>query len=204
MYFITGGKVQFAKDEIRQRIIDVSREEFLENGFAKASIRKITAKAGTSKSNLYNYFSDKNDLFYAVLEPEINRIYKGLEAAKQFNAPKGIDAYTLESQSSVIDIVIRFVQENITDIRILLFKSQGSSLENFKIEILGAFTDNMCAWVKSLRPGIEISRFFIRSICSFYLSMIEQAALHGKSGGMEFSRAEVSRFVYNGWKGLLQ
>jgi AcrR family transcriptional regulator len=45
--------VQFAKDEIRQKIIDTAREEFLEKGFEKASIRTITARAKTAKSNLY-------------------------------------------------------------------------------------------------------------------------------------------------------
>jgi AcrR family transcriptional regulator len=51
--------MQFAKDEIRDRIIDAARAEFLEKGFERVSIRTITARARTAKSNLYNYFKDK-------------------------------------------------------------------------------------------------------------------------------------------------
>lgn len=198
---------QYAKDEIRQRIIDVAREEFLQKGFEKASIRTITARANTAKSNFYNYFEDKNDLFYSVLEPTVAKIRKGLEMAKQFNVPKvpkGVDEYTLESQMYVIGVVNQFVAENFNDIRLLLYKAQGSSLENFKNEILEAFTDNMCSWVKSIRPDKEISRLFVRSVCSFYLSLIEQATLYGKSGEMQRSRQEFTNFVYHGWKGVLQ
>ena len=196
--------VQFAKDEIRQRIIDTAREEFLEKGFEKASVRTITARAKTAKSNLYNYFSDKNDLFRSVLEPTIAKIRYGLELAKQFNVPKGVDEYTLQSQTYVIGAINRFVAENLTDVRLLLFKAQGSSLENFKYELLEAFTDNMHDWVRSIRPDRNISRLFVRSICSFYISLIEQAILYGKSEEMESFQKEATNFVYHGWRGIFQ
>lgn len=195
---------QFAKDEVRQRIIDIAREEFLQKGFEKASIRTITTRAKTAKSNLYNYFKDKNDLFGSILEPTVTNIQKGLELAKQFNIPKGIDEYTQESQMYVVGVVNQFVAENVTEIRLLLFKAQGSALENFKYQFLEAFTDNMCSWTKSIRPDKEISRLFVRSVCSFYLSLVEQAILYGKSEDIQKFQLEFTNFVYHGWKGLLQ
>lgn len=195
--------VQFAKDEIRQRIIDSAREEFLEKGFERASIRTITTKAKTAKSNLYNYFQDKDHLFQSVLEPALSKIRKGLEMAGQFNTPKEIQEYTLESQMYVVGVVNQFVAENFIDVKLLLFKAQGSSLENFKYDFLEAFTDNMYCWTKSIRPDKEISRLFIRGICSFYLSMIEQAVLYGKSEEMHRFRQEFTGFVFHGWKGIL-
>ena len=196
--------VQYAKDDIRQRIIEVAREEFLQKGFEKASIRTITTRANTAKSNLYNYFKDKNDLFYFVLEPTIGKIRKGLEVIKKYNVPKGVSEYTIESQMYVIGVVNQLVADNFTDVRLLLLKAQGSSLENFKNEILEAFTDNMCSWAKSIRPDKEISRLFVRSVCSFYLGLIEQAILYGKSEEMQRFRQEFTSFVYHGWKGVLE
>jgi AcrR family transcriptional regulator len=196
--------VQYAKDEIRQRIIDSARKEFLRKGYQKASIRAIADKAKTAKSNLYNYFKDKDRLFSSVLEPTVGKIWTGLEMAKQFNVPKGVDEYSLESQTAVVGVVYQFVEENFTDVRLLLFKAQGSRLEGFKAEVLEAFTDNMCNWVHSMRPGKKVSRLFVRSVCSFYMSLIEQAILFGKAADMQGFQKEFTRFVYHGWKGILQ
>jgi AcrR family transcriptional regulator len=195
---------QYAKDEIRQRIVEAARREFLRVGYEKASIRTIAEKARTAKSNLYNYFTDKDDLFHSVLGPTVAKIRAGLVAAKRFNVPKGVEEYTLASQSSVVAVVNQFVAENFTDVRLLLFKAQGSRLEGFKTEILEAFTDSMAAWVASMRPGRKVSRLFVRSVCGFYLSLIEQAILFGKTADMPGFQKEFTRFVYHGWKGVLQ
>jgi len=195
--------MQYAKDEIKQRIIDAAREEFLNKGFEKASIRVITGKAGTAKSNLYNYFQNKDDLFYSVLEPTVAEIRNGLALARQYNAPKNTGEYTLASQQLVIGVIAEFVASHSADIKLLLFKAQGSSLEAFKYEVLETFTDNMYAWAQSVRTKTEVSRLFVRSICSFYLNLIEQLFLAGPASDMEKFLKEISVFIYHGWKNVL-
>ncbi|AQR94504.1 TetR/AcrR family transcriptional regulator [Clostridium saccharoperbutylacetonicum] len=192
--------MQYAKNEIRQRIINIAREEFLENGFEKASIRTITAKAKTSKSNLYNYFKDKDDLFYCVVEKTIIRIKKGIELAEELYVSKGVHFYTKEEQEFVVSTVSEFVHENLIEVKLLLFRAQGSALESFKFEVIEAFTDIMCKWVKTMVPDKSISRNFIRSISNFYLSIIEQNIIHGQAN----DNKEFIDFIYNGWKSVLQ
>jgi len=192
--------MQYAKNEIKQRIIDVAREEFLEIGFEKASIRTITAKAKTSKSNLYNYFKDKDDLFYCVVEQTIVKIRKGMELAEELYISKGVHLYTREEQKLVVSTVSEFVRGNLIDVKLLLFRAQGSALEGFKSEVIEAFTDIMCKWVKTMVLGKSISRNFIRSISNFYLSIIEQNIIHGQAD----DNKEFIDFIYNGWKSVLQ
>jgi AcrR family transcriptional regulator len=194
--------MQYAKNEIKARIIDVAREEFLDKGFEKASIRTITAKAQTSKSNLYNYFKDKDNLFRAVLEPTISEIETGLELAKQYNVQKEIEDYTLSSQQLVIGVIGKFIETHTSEVKLLLFKAQGSSLEGYKYEVLDAFTDNMAEWTKSIHTKKEISRLFIRTVCSFYLNVIEQLFIAGTPMDMAKFMDEISLFVYHGWKSV--
>lgn len=194
--------MQYAKDEIRQRIIDAARDEFLENGFEKASIRTITSKAKTAKSNLYNYFKDKDDLFNAVLEPTTTEIRTGLELAKRYNLPKEAKDYTLSSQQYVISVISEFIKQHTADVRLLLFKAQGSSLENFRNEVLDAFTGNMVEWTQSIHPKKDVSRLFIRTVCSFYFNMIEQIFLMHPLPDMAKFMNEISIFVYHGWKNV--
>ena len=194
--------MQYAKDEIRQRIVDAAREEFLDKGFEKASIRTITSKAKTAKSNLYNYFRDKDDLFRAVLEPAMNEIRTGLEMAKQFNLPKETEDYNLSSQQLVLGVIREFVERRMTDVRLLLFKAQGSSLEGFKYWVLDSFTDNMYAWTRSVHTKRDVTRMFVRTVCSFYLNLIEQLFLMGPPEDMAKYMNEISVFVYHGWKNV--
>lgn len=51
-----------------QAILDAGLASFAATGFYGASVREIARGAGTSLSNLYNYFPSKEDLLVAVLK----------------------------------------------------------------------------------------------------------------------------------------
>ena len=52
----------------RRRIIDAALEVVAERGANAASLDEVGARAGTSKSQLYHYFSDRDDLLRAVAD----------------------------------------------------------------------------------------------------------------------------------------
>jgi AcrR family transcriptional regulator len=52
----------------QSRIIDAARTEFAAFGLAGARIDRIAKRASASKERLYAYYSDKRELFLAVLE----------------------------------------------------------------------------------------------------------------------------------------
>lgn len=57
------------KSEIsRALIVKAAAEEFCENGFKGASIRRICQKSGVSNGRLFHHFKDKNEIFFAAAE----------------------------------------------------------------------------------------------------------------------------------------
>lgn len=58
----------------RERILDAAVAVFREDGFERASIDRIIAKAGGSKATLYKLFSGKTGLFHAILARAGERI----------------------------------------------------------------------------------------------------------------------------------
>ena len=61
-------------NETRQKLIDSAKTEFFENGFAKASLRKICTNAGVTTGALYFFFKNKDDLFSAIVAPPLLKL----------------------------------------------------------------------------------------------------------------------------------
>jgi TetR/AcrR family transcriptional regulator, transcriptional repressor for nem operon len=60
--------------ETRQRIIDAAADLIFERGASAVSLDDVRRVTGTSKSQLYHYFDDKNDLIHAVIERQRERV----------------------------------------------------------------------------------------------------------------------------------
>ncbi|OEL03853.1 TetR family transcriptional regulator [Staphylococcus succinus] len=64
---------QLHKDK-QNNIINVAMNEFVQNGFDKASTNHIVKKAHISKGSLFNYFNNKKDLYLYLIDFSIQTI----------------------------------------------------------------------------------------------------------------------------------
>jgi len=60
--------------KLRERILEVATELFLEQGYGSTSIESVAARAGVSKRTFYDRFDDKATLFVAVVQYIIEHI----------------------------------------------------------------------------------------------------------------------------------
>jgi AcrR family transcriptional regulator len=70
--------------DTRQRILDVSAELFVEQGYDGTSLREIAERLGVTKAALYYHFSSKEQILRALLEPGnvlLTELLARLEAA---------------------------------------------------------------------------------------------------------------------------
>ncbi|KGG80433.1 MULTISPECIES: TetR/AcrR family transcriptional regulator [Caloranaerobacter] len=126
--------MQILKDEIRDNIYNAALKEFKEKGYEKASMRDIAKKAGVSVGNMYRYFKNKDDLFYAVIGPVYNELIKFI------SEQKALDAFDRETvnlnidvqASELVGIYLKYKEE----LLILIDGSKGSKYECAKEEIV--------------------------------------------------------------------
>lgn len=52
----------------RQAIVMAAKYEFMERGFAQATMDGIALRAGTTKRTIYNHFKNKEELFFGIVE----------------------------------------------------------------------------------------------------------------------------------------
>lgn len=63
----------------RIRLLDAARQLFLERGYAETSTPDVVRAAGVTRGALYHHFSDKKDLFRAVVEREANQVAETID-----------------------------------------------------------------------------------------------------------------------------
>lgn len=64
------------RQERVKRILRAAEIVFLRNGFNNSSMDEIADMANLGKGTIYYYFKGKEEIFFAILEREANKIYK--------------------------------------------------------------------------------------------------------------------------------
>ena len=124
--------MQMLKEDIRGRILTVARQQFGQKGYSKTSMREIAELAGVGVGNIYNYFTNKDELFREVVRP----VLCALEAMLQeHHGIRGEDIMMMRSEKylkSCINEYVSLMDKHHALMGILLFRAQGSSLERFR------------------------------------------------------------------------
>lgn len=94
--------MQYLKKEIREKIIAAAIEEFKEHGYSDASIRNIANNAEISLGNVYRYFTNKEALYFAVINPFMESIRQTIERDFAFEG---------KSMKEVSEVLVSFLME---------------------------------------------------------------------------------------------
>lgn len=125
--------MQYLKKEVRERILDASIDEFTAQGFTNASIRNIAQIAGISLGNVYRYFTGKDALYLALVQPVLSEGVKRIDMLFGFNKenfeklPVVVTDYmndykvmlaivnkgTYEQYNSFVSVIVNSVAENL-------------------------------------------------------------------------------------------
>ena len=127
--------MQTQKNDIRQRIVAVAREEFIAHGARTTSIRTVARRAGIAAGNVYNYFRSKDELFCEVLRPLLNELNRYILSHNE-ERHLCIEVFdALDFQNEYIGAMKRMVRLYRPELRLLLFNAEGTSLAGYKERI---------------------------------------------------------------------
>lgn len=132
--------MQILKDDVKNRIFEAAIMEFKEKGFEKASMRSIAQKAGVTVGNVYRYFENKEDIFYAVISPAYNIVISTIrdntgDGAIYFNYEENI-------MNDLTNLITDIFVVHRTALFILLDGSEGSKYSSTKKEVV-ALVENI-------------------------------------------------------------
>ena len=202
--------MQTLKSDIRKRILTVSKKLFLKNGYRGATTRDIAQGAGITLSNLYHYYTSKDDLFCSLVKPVTDALNALLD---ERNGQEGYDISTIQAEGyaeASLKEYMDIIHRHKTALKLLLFHAQGSSLEGFKECYVNKATRGVLDWFKAMKAkypemNIDVSEFFIHLNTVWMFTLLEEILMHDL--GEEETRSVLSDYVQFeliGWKKMMK
>ncbi len=202
--------MQTLKTDTRKRILIVSKRLFLKKGFRETTTRDIASEAGINLSNLYHYFASKDELFRVLLKPATDTLESMLN---EHHGIKGEDILSMKEEGYVeatLEEYMDAIRKYRNLLKLLLFKSQGSSLEGFKEYYVEKATRLVLDWLKSMKtkhPEIntDVSDFFVHLNNVWMFTLLEEILMHDLTE--EEVRSVMSdyiQFEVIGWRKMIQ
>ena len=118
--------MQYLKKNVYDKIYAAAVEEFTACGYANASIRNIAYNAEVSVGNVYRYFTDKESLYLAIINPFIESVKSGIESGMMVPGTT-----TIENARHLVN----FLMKN-RDVILIICKGETSYYDKFVDYIL--------------------------------------------------------------------
>ena len=190
------------------KIMAAAREEFMEYGFGKASMRRLGERCGMAAAGIYRHCRDKADLFDQLVTPAIARlnawtdahVHRYLDAARKDGAIRWND--------SVIDMMREVVYPHMDDYRLLLTAAQGTKFEHFLHDLTEASQGQMLKYLPMLKAhGLAVQDINPRELhllLSAYTAALFEPVIHRYPLEEALHALElIEAFFLPGWKVLL-
>ena len=103
-----GGNVM-SISKTRQKLVDVARQLFAKNGLENTTMNDIATLSGKGRRTLYTYFKSKDEIYYAVIEAELERLSDKLDevAARRIRPQDKIIELIYTHLSMIRETVVR-------------------------------------------------------------------------------------------------
>ena len=159
--------MQVLKEDIRNAIVKVAREEIYKNGYKNTSMRVIAEKVNITPGNLYRYFKNKEDIYELIVKPAVNALtgYFNRHHAmhEEFKSENLTNKEILEKVSLIItDLFLGYRKELI----ILLGSGGNIKYANIKELIIELLSSNIMDHLNELYQKKKLSnnRLLARSL----------------------------------------
>lgn len=137
--------MQYLKGEIREKIVNAAIEEFKNYGYADAAIRNIANNAEISLGNIYRYFTNKEALYFAIVNPFMDAIDVFIEKEILFQD---------RTMGEVAEALINFVMTHANEL-MTIRKGNTIHYQRFISHIVSAISAKITDMLTNAFPQID-------------------------------------------------
>lgn len=196
------------KSENHKKIMTAAKEEFMELGFDRASMRSIGERCGMTAAGIYRHCRDKEDLFDQLVSPAVERLNEWMEK----HIGRYVDDVEQKEQvmwrDSEVDLMRELIYPNMEEYHLLLAKSKGTRYEDFLHDLTERHQDQLLAYMPMLREkGFRVWKLDpkeLHLLLSAYTTALFEPVVHNYSLKEALRCLDtVEAFFLPGWKQLM-
>lgn len=202
--------MQTKKESIHRQIAAAAKELFLRKGFMRTSMHDISKAAGVGVSNIYNYFRSKDELFRYIVTPLIAEMERMLHEHHNTRYQDQFQKYANEGSDEMMmehmQAYIKLIGDHKDEMRLILYKAQGSSLENFIDDYTDECTRQVVAFMDDYKrnhpqTGMVRSKFTYHIHTVWMFSFMSEVIKHWLTlDEMEKAVEDYVQFEFAGWR----
>lgn len=183
----------------------------MERGFLDASMRSIAEKAGYTTGMLYARFSDKSELFHALVGRAADKLYDYFSFVEDEFADFPPERQRREMHSYVdgkVREMVDIIYDNFDAFKLIICKSAGTSYQFYVDKMIGVETENTVRFINVLRamgvPIPEIRADLNHMLASALFNGMFEVVAHdmSKEDAITYIR-QLQEFFNAGWDKLL-
>ena len=196
------------KTESHKKVLAAARDEFLEYGFEKASMRRVGERCNMTAAGIYRHCRDKADLFAELVKPSAEKIDRWLEAHIDRSAAS-METGSVDLQNdSAAQMMRQLIYPNMDEYRLLLTKAQGTEYESFLHDLTEKYKVRMLDSI----PMLHEKGFAVREIdpeelyilLSAYTSAMFEPVVQGYTPEQALRCLDtLEAFFLPGWKRIM-
>lgn len=200
-----------ADRETKEKLLSSAKTEFMEKGYARASLRKICANAGVTTGALYFFFNKKEDLFRSIVEKPLHELLEMMnshfaEDTQLLSAP---DAYvqTAGDHEELVQLLIHHLYTNRDAFLLLLTKSQGTAFENCVDEIVEMMEQGYRAMAEQMsvqKSGMQVNPYILHWMTHMHIDAFIHLLTHEPDEQMALRHMRrIMDYLVKGWLELI-
>ena len=194
-----------------EKIQQAALAEFLDKGFLGASLRQIVKNAGVTTGAFYGYFSSKEALFNAIVEPHaaalMGRFMEAQTTFAELPEKEQPEHMGLES-GRCVDWMVDYICAHREPVKLLLCCAEGTSYAHFvhnMVEVEVEYTQRYMEVLRRLGQDIPVlDKSLCHIIASGMFNGIFEIVVHDMPRDQAMRDVDQLRAFYTaGWSKLM-
>lgn len=159
--------MQIQKEEIRSKIIKSSQKLFTENGYSGTSLKDIARTSNISKSNIYNYFKTKEEI-YNIITRNCKRNLKEVMNFLQNNSFEGSD----NLKHALLGIIYQYIIPE-REGMIILYEKELESVDAPYVSQLINIINSMVVPNLTVEENKKVIKIIVENLVKGYIDILK-------------------------------